>query len=234
MGVERARPEHPHAALVEQPVEQPFGRDRPDRSVRRPRPCRSACGPPPRRRPRRPTSVFDALRHVARDRDRAARARSGASGRNCSQDAAGPPAMAGAVGPGRDLFADREAHPRRDLLGAQEIFVRGVLPGPALERHHALVAARVRRPGRWSWRDGHGRAAGLDRRWPAAIAAATCSLSKRAQARTLPGVRKSTTSMRTGPSVWVCRMNRPSNFSAEPSSTVSTIASPRSLATGAG
>ena len=40
--------------------------------------------------------------------------------------------------------------------------------------------------------------------------------------------------MRTGPSVWVCRMKRPSNFSAEPSSTVSTIASPSSLATGGG
>ena len=69
---------------------------------------------------------------------------------------------------------------------------------------------------------------------PAAIAAATRSASKRAQARTLPGVVKSTTSMRTGPSLWVCRMKRPSNFSAEPSMTVSTIASPRSLATGSG
>ena len=37
---------------------------------------------------------------------------------------------------------------------------------------------------------------------------------------------KSTTSMSTGPSVSVCRMNLPSNFSDEPSSTVSTTASP--------
>ena len=69
---------------------------------------------------------------------------------------------------------------------------------------------------------------------PAAIAAATRSLSKRAQARTLPGVVKSTTSMRTGPSVWVCKMKRPSIFKAEPSMTVSTSASPKSLATGCG
>ena len=69
---------------------------------------------------------------------------------------------------------------------------------------------------------------------PEAIAAATRSLSKRAQARTLPGAVKSTTSMRTGPSVWVCKMKRPSIFKAEPSMTVSTTASPSSLATGAG
>ncbi len=69
---------------------------------------------------------------------------------------------------------------------------------------------------------------------PAAIASATAFLSKRAQARTLPGVVKSTTSMRTGPSVWVCRMKRPSILSAEPSMTVSTTASPTSLATGGG
>src|SRR4051812_21148905 len=40
--------------------------------------------------------------------------------------------------------------------------------------------------------------------------------------------------MRTGPSVLVCRMKRPSNFRTEPSSTVSTIASPSSFATGVG
>ena len=66
------------------------------------------------------------------------------------------------------------------------------------------------------------------------MAPATRALSKRAQARTWPGLRKSTTSMRTGPSVWVCRMKRPSIFSAEPSSTVSAMASPSSLATGGG
>ena len=82
---------------------------------------------------------------------------------------------------------------------------------------------------RWPWPSSLPGAAAL-----AAIAAATRSASKRAQARTVPGVVKSTTSMRTGPSLWVCRMKRPSNLSAEPSMTVSTIASPRSLATGNG
>jgi hypothetical protein len=64
--------------------------------------------------------------------------------------------------------------------------------------------------------------------------AATRSLSSRAQARTLPGVVKSTTSIGTGPSVLVCRMKRPSNLSAVPSMTPSTIASPSSFATGCG
>jgi hypothetical protein len=40
--------------------------------------------------------------------------------------------------------------------------------------------------------------------------------------------------MKTGPSDWVCMMKRPSNLSAEPSSTPSTIASPSSLAIGGG
>ena len=48
------------------------------------------------------------------------------------------------------------------------------------------------------------------------------------------GVRKSTTSMSTGPSDWDWKMNFPSNFSDVPSNTVSTIASARSFATGSG
>ena len=48
------------------------------------------------------------------------------------------------------------------------------------------------------------------------------------------GVEKSATSMSTGPSVRVCRMNLPSNFSEVPSSTVSTQASASSRATGSG
>src|ERR1700733_11724045 len=76
-----------------------------------------------------------------------------------------------------------------------------------------MVMARWPRPRSWP---------GLSS--PAAMAAATRSASKRAQPRTLPGEVKSTTSMPTGPSLCVCRMNRPSNLSADPSIAVSTIA----------
>ena len=88
----------------------------------------------------------------------------------------------------RNSSADREPHPGRDLLGAQEIFVRGMLEVLAFERDQALVAA-VSGPwsmvmARWPWpSSAPGSAA------PAAMAAATRAASKRAQARTLPGVR---------------------------------------------
>ncbi|MND08177.1 hypothetical protein D3C83_306260 [compost metagenome] len=49
-----------------------------------------------------------------------------------------------------------------------------------------------------------------------------------------PDVRKSTTSISTGPSVSVCRMNLPSNFSEEPRRTARTIASASNRDTGAG
>ena len=63
---------------------------------------------------------------------------------------------------------------------------------------------------RWPWPSSLPGSAAL-----AAMAAATRSASKLAQARTVPGEAKSTTSMRTGPSLLVCRMKRPSNLSAE-------------------
>ena len=93
-------------------------------------------------------------------------------------------------------------------------------PGPCLRARPDLDNGSCPRLGRWSWRDGRGRAIAPGLSSPAAMAAATRSASKRAQARTLPGAVKSTTSMLTGPSVCVCRMNRPSNLSAEPSMTV--------------
>ena len=55
-------------------------------------------------------------------------------------------------------------------------------PGPG--------SGSCRGPGRWSWRDGRGRAARRRSAVPAAMAAATRAVSKRAQARTLPGVRE--------------------------------------------
>ena len=75
------------------------------------------------------------------------------------QDAAGAPAVARAVGAGGQLLADREPHPRRDLLRAQEIFVRGVLEVAALERDQALVAAHV-----GALVDGHGEMAVAEQR----------------------------------------------------------------------
>ena len=167
------------------------------------------------------------------DRDRAARARSGAVRQELQEDAAGTPAMLRAAAAAREFLRHRQPHARRNLLRAQKVFVRGVFERRRPRARRAPDSGSCRRPDRWSSRDGHGRAV-RRRRLPAAIAAATRSLSKRAQARTLPGVVKSTTSMRTGPSVCVCRMKRPSNLSDEPSSTASTMASPSSFATGSG
>ena len=97
------------------------------------------------------------------------------------------------------------------------------LPGYRLQAHQSLVAAHVRRPDRWSSRDGRGRAA---RRSPVP----SRSRSRRsAHRRAAIRGRKSTIINDTGPSVWVCRMKRPSNFSDEPSNVVSTMASPSSL-----
>ncbi len=162
----------------------------------------------------------------------ATRARSGDFGRNCSRM---PPARQ------RCGAALRRAVPRR----------RRAARGSGSARSGGNIRARrpracrlrappgpgsgsCRGPGRWSWRDGPGPAARRPSASPASIAAATARLVEARAGAHLPGVVKSTTSMRTGPSVWVCRMKRPSIFSAEPSSTVSTTASPSSLATGAG
>ena len=67
--------------------------------------------------------------------------------------------MLGAALAGAELLGDREPHPRRDLLGAQEIFVRGVFQRAAVERHQALVAAHVR-----PLVDGHGEMALAEQR----------------------------------------------------------------------
>ena len=164
----------------------------------------------------------------------ATRARSGDLRQELQQHAAGAPAMARAAVAGDQLLGDRETHARRDLLGAQEIFVRGVFERAALERDHALVAAHV-----GALVDGHGEMAVAEqiarrrscRPRSRPRRALVRSARRRAPCRACV---KSTTSMRTGPSVCVCRMKRPSILSAEPSSTASTTASPSSFATGAG
>ena len=67
------------------------------------------------------------------------------------QDAAGAPAMARARRRRAEFLGDREPHAGRDLLGAQEIFVRGILERSALERDQTLIAAHVA-----ALIDGHG------------------------------------------------------------------------------
>ena len=64
--------------------------------------------------------------------------------------------------------------------------------------------------------------------------AATRSPSKRAKARNRSGASKSTTSISIGPSERVCNWKLPSNFRAEPSSTVRAAASPTTRATASG
>ncbi len=49
------------------------------------------------------------------------------------------------------LLADRDPHPRRNLLRAQEIFMGGIFQPAAVERDQALIAAHVR-----PLVDGHG------------------------------------------------------------------------------
>ena len=75
------------------------------------------------------------------------------------QQAAGPPAVAGAVGARPQLLGHRQAHAGRDLLRAQEIFMRGVLEVLAFERDDALVAGGV-----GPLVDGHGEMAAAEQR----------------------------------------------------------------------
>ena len=127
---------------MEQPIEQPLGRQRRidqfdvlDRLDQR-----AAFDPGVVLRDRVRRRTLPAHRP---DRDRRTRARSGACGRNCSRM---PPARQRWLAPplaGAELLGDREPHARRDLLGAQEIFVRGILERAALERDQPLVAAHV-------------------------------------------------------------------------------------------
>ena len=67
--------------------------------------------------------------------------------------------MLGAAGAGAQFLGDREPHSRRDLLGAQEIFMRGVFQRAAVERHQALVAVHV-----GALVDGHGEMALAEQR----------------------------------------------------------------------
>ena len=227
------RLEDAHAALVEQPVEQALARQRRvdqfvilDRLDQRPGldPGIVLAG---RHRGRR---ELMALRHVARVRGRPARRRSGECRQELDHQAAGP------LGAGRllELLRHREAHPRRDLLGLAEILVRRLLEALALERDDALVAAALRSPGRWSWRDDPGRAARRSRCVPLPMAS-SLSASKRAVARRRSGASKSTTIIvdrRRRVLVWSWK--RPSNLSDEPSRTVSAAASPSTRETASG
>ncbi len=80
-----------------------------------------------------------------------------------------PPARQRCLAPpsaGTQFLGDREAHARRNLLGAQEVFVRGVFQRAAVERHQALVAADVR-----PLVDGHGEMALAEQRAGVGLAA---------------------------------------------------------------
>ena len=98
----------------------------------------------------------------------------------------------------RQGLADREAHQGRDLLRALEILMRGALEALPFERDDALIARHVaaRIDGErdmpspeqvLAWRGGR------DPR-----------LSNRASARRFDGASKSTSSMLTAPSLFVC------------------------------
>ncbi len=65
----------------------------------------------------------------------------------------------GAAAARAQFLGDRQPHPRRDLLGAVEIFVRRVFQRAALERHQALVAVHIR-----ALVDGHGEMAFAEQR----------------------------------------------------------------------
>ena len=67
--------------------------------------------------------------------------------------------MAGAALAGAQFLGHRQPHPRRDLLGAMEIFVRGVFQRAAFERDQALVAVHV-----GALVDGHGEMAVAEQR----------------------------------------------------------------------
>ena len=118
--------EHAHAALVEQPIEQPLARQRRiDQFDVLDRLDQGAAFDPGIVFGDRCGAVPSGASPGSRS---ATRARSGACGRNCSRM---PPARqrARAAGAG-ELLGDREPHPGRDLLGAQEILVRGIFEVP--------------------------------------------------------------------------------------------------------
>ena len=128
------------------------------------------------------------------------------------QDAAGAPAMLGAAFACAQFLGHRQPHPRRDLLGADENIRARRLPASRPRAPPGPGSGSCPAPGRWSWRDGPCRAARRRRPCRRRSLRRRASLSKRAQARTLSGAVKSTTSMRTGPSLCVCKIKRPSIF----------------------
>ena len=163
------------------------------------------------------------------------RMRSGASGRNWTRRPPARQRMAKRAALADMHLGDGEADARRDLLGLAEIGVGDLLEAVALERDDALVAAGVRRPGRRSWRACPCRGARPGRVAPSASAGGDAGRRRsghRRGRRRWCGSRRP--ACRPAPSVSVCRMNLPSNFSDEPRSTASTIASPRSFETGGG
>ena len=155
---QRRGAEHAHAALVEQPVEQPLARQRRDRSVRRPRRCdqRAAFDPGvvlgDRVRPRCPPAR-------RRDRGRAARARSGDLGRNCSSMPPARQRWPAPPSPPRNS-SPTASRTRVGICSERRKYSCAASSRPAaVERHQALVAAHVR-----ALVDGHGEMAVAEQR----------------------------------------------------------------------
>ena len=103
---------------------------------------------------------------------------------------------------------------------------------PRVARSPGSAAAHD--PARWSWRACRCPSRRPESTGPSAAAFSTASASNVAVARICPGVRTSTTTSETGPSVCVCRMKRPTSFSEVASSEASTAASATRRFTGPG
>ena len=148
--LQRQRLEHAHAALVEQAIEQPLageiGIDQFD--VLDGRDQRLALDPG--------VVLGDRVRHVAFGR--IARMQIGLPRalrrlrQKLHENAAGAPAMLAALAAAK-LLADRNPHPRRNLLRAQEIFVGGCLPAHRRRARPGPDSGSCPAPDRWSWRD---------------------------------------------------------------------------------
>ena len=115
------------------------------------------------------------------------RTRSGALGRNCSSMPPARQRWRAPPPPAQSPRRPRAARASGSARSAGNIRARH-LRGRRPRARPGPDSGSCRRPDRWSWRDGRGRASAAGSALPAAIAAATRSRSKRAQARTLPGV----------------------------------------------
>ena len=149
--------EHAHARLVKQPIDQPLAGDiRIDQlDILDGLEQGAALHPGVVLRHR---MHFDAFRRIAGMEIGEARPLRRLR-QELQHDAAGAPAMAGAAVFRTQFLGHRQTHPRRDLLGAQEIFVRRVFQRAAIERDQALVAAGV-----GALVDGHGEMAFAEQR----------------------------------------------------------------------